>query len=84
MTYEVITFAYTVRIHTRNGYADITGFGVIEKSDGKPLSEDTVVALSNLGLILKNIVVTNGYVIEQGKLIKSETLPQKELCKQKL
>ena len=73
-----IFFTFKLSVHTFNGYSvEIDGFGVVKADKPLPLSEATVLASISLGNLLRRIVITNGYTITNGKLVKVQELPEK-------
>lgn len=78
-----IIVSYKLRIHLYNGYAsegysDVEGVAIIHKNDGKPLlPEETIVALIQLGEVLKPVVArlrSTGFTFVDGRLVKPKEL----------
>lgn len=75
-------FSFKIKIitHSFNGNADfsVEGFGVIntENNENQLLPEETVISIISLTQILRPIFIRmleNGYYVNNGKLVKSET-----------
>lgn len=82
MSTSTFTFKYSIKINLFNGYAvEVDGFGIIRVEPKKSsLPEETILALIQLGIVLRPIcerMLSNGYVLLDGKLVKQEQLKQK-------
>ncbi len=77
-----VIFFYKVKVHLFNGHAcEAEGFGVVVTKDSKTsLPEETILALIQLGTVLRPIceqMLASGWVFVNGRLTKPEQLEQK-------
>lgn len=81
MNTQTTFFSFKMIVHSFNGNAvDVEGFGVIHTKKKETLPEETILALIQLGVVLRPIcerMLASGYVLVGGKLVKPEQLEQK-------